>query len=273
MNEKEYNAAEGIRRSDLWWMNGTPEKFRWHMDNPDTEKSPALMFGSACHKWVLEKDDFGSEYAVAPQVDKRTKEGKAVWEQFCAENEGKAVVGQDDFNTMQAMRDALNSNRLAKKLMFGKGETEQTFFWTDAETGEKCKIKTDRIVKYNRRWYVVDYKTCQCAETNRFNSEIWKFGYYFQAGMYTDGVMHGKKLRKRPGFLIVAQEKKAPYSVNVIEISEEVMNAGVAKFRELIGKYHDCAVLDNWPGYMTGDVPNDSFVPTWMEREMEDDIL
>ena len=69
----------------------------------------------------------------------------------------------------------------------------------------------------------------------------------------------------------VAQEKKPPYSVNVIEVSEEVMNAGIAKFHDLLGKYHDCKALDQWPGFV-GDIPNDCFVPTWMEREMEDEI-
>ena len=57
----------------------------------------------------------------------------------------------------------------------------------------------------------------------------------------------------------------------MIEVSEEVMQAGLAKFHELLGKYHDCKVLDYWPGYLTGNVPNDSFVPGWLEREMEDE--
>ena len=271
MTELEYNEAEGIRRSDLWKMEDSPEKFKYFMEHP-MEKTPALVFGSACHKYVLEKDEFGDEYAVAPKVDKRTKEGKAAWEQFAVENEGKELVAQTDVDTFEEMRTALMNCPLAKKLICGKGETEQAFFWTDPETGEKCKIKVDRLVKYNRRWYVVDYKTCQCAETFRFNSEIWKLGYFMQAGMYCEGVKAAKKLKKLPGFLFVAQEKKAPYSVNVIEVSEDVMNAGVSKFHQLLEKYHNCKVLDNWPGYMTDNIPNDAFVPGWMEREMEDEI-
>jgi len=271
MNENQYNAAEGIRRSDLWKMEDSPEKFKWFLEHP-IEQTPAMAFGSACHKFILEPADFGNEYAVAPQVDRRTKEGKAAWEEFQQNTEGLTIISLDDAQTIWAMEEALGKCPLARKLIRGKGETEQAFFWTDPETGEKCKIKTDRLVKYNRRWYVVDYKTTQCAETFRFNSDIWKMGYYMQAGMYTEGVMHAKKLKKRPGFLFVAQEKKPPYSVNVIEVSEEVMNAGVAKFHELLEKYHNCKVLDMWPGYMQGDVPNDSFVPGWMEREMEEEV-
>ena len=271
MTELEYNQAEGIRRSDLWKMEDSPEKFKYFLEHP-MEKTPALVFGSACHKYVLERGDFDSEYAVMPSVDRRTKEGKAVFEAFVGAANGKELITQESTDIMEEMREALMRCPLAKKLLFGKGETERAFFWTDPETGEKCKIKTDRLVKYNRKWYIVDYKTTECAETFRFNSSIWKFGYHFQAGMYAEGVKAVKKLKKLPGFLFVAQEKKAPYSVNVSEVSEEVMNAGVVKFHQLLGKYHDCKTLDFWPGYMTGNVPNDSFVPGWMEREMEDEI-
>lgn len=270
MNEQEYNMAEGIRRSDLWKMEDSPEKFKYFLEHP-VEQTPAMVFGSACHKMVLEPKDFGAEYAIAPQIDRRTKEGKKAWEEYQEATDGKTIVSAEDVETMREMANAIEQCKLANKLIYGKGETEQAFFWTDPETGERCKIKTDRLVKFNRRWYVVDYKTTQCADTFRFNSDIWKMGYYFQAGMYTEGVMHAKKLRKRPGFLFVAQEKKAPYSVNVIEVSEEVMNAGVAKFHELLGKYHNYKVLDMYPGYVS-DVPNDAFVPGWMLNELGEEI-
>jgi len=271
MTENEYNQAEGIRRSDLWKMEDSPEKFRYFLDHP-IEQTPAMAFGSACHKMILEPETFGDEYAVAPQVDKRTKEGKAMWEAFCTDNAGKMIIGPDDAETMHEMEESLERSKLANKLIRGKGESESAFFWTDPDTGEKCKIKTDRLVKYNRKWYVVDYKTCLSAETNRFNTDIWKLGYFMQAGMYTEGVMRAKKLRKRPGFLFVAQEKKAPYAINVIEVSEDVMKIGVAKFHELLDKYHECRIADIWPGYMDSDVPNETTLPGWYSLDGEDSV-
>ena len=271
MNEREYNEAEGIRRSDLWKMEDSPEKFKYFLEQP-VEQTPAMAFGSACHKAILEPDDFGNEFAVAPNVDKRTKEGKETWATFIEQNAGKTIISRDDAEVIEGMETALLLCPLAKKLIYGKGETEVPFFWTDKDTGEKCKVKLDRLVKYNRKTYVVDYKTTQCADTFRFNSDMWKLGYHLQAAMYTEGVMKSKKLKKRPGFLFVAQEKKPPYSVNVIEVSEEVMNAGVAKFHQLLDKLHACKVIDQWPGYLNGNVPSDAFVPNWMQQAMEDDV-
>ena len=271
MTEQEYNVAEGIRRSDLWKMEDSPEKFKYFLENPD-EKSPALIFGSACHKYVLEKDSFIDEYAVSPRdINRRTNAGKEMWEKFCAENPDKEYISADDYDIMIEMRAALMKCPLAKKLLTGKGQTEIPLFWTDKETGEKCKAKLDRLVTYRRRKYIVDYKTTAAADTFHFNSSIWKYGYHFQAGMYAEGLKAVTKSKKLPGFLFVAQEKKPPYSVNVVEVSEEVMNAGVAKFHQLLEKYHNCKALDVWQGYVT-DVPNDSFVPGWMMNEMEDDF-
>lgn len=270
MNEAEYNAAEGIRRSDLWRMEDSPEKFKWFLDHP-AEQTPAMAFGSACHKMMLEPDTFGQEYAVTLKVDRRTKEGKAQWESFMEENGGKTLLGQEDVSTMAEMEAALEMCPLAYRLIRGEGRSEVPLFWTDPETGEKCKAKLDRLVKIDGKYAVVDYKTAMYAETNKFNSEVWRLGYHFQAGFYTEGAMQALKLDYRPAFLFVAQEKKPPYSVNVIEVSEDVMAAGVAKFHELLERYRDCKALDLWPGYV-GDVPNDCFVPTWMEREMEEEM-
>lgn len=268
MTEMEYNEADGVRRSDLWKLQDSPEKFRYFLTHP-AEQSPAMAFGSACHKMVLEPEKFGDEYAVAPEADRRTKAGKEAWEAFAAANEGKTVVAAADAGTMKAMSDAIRGCALAKKLICGKGETEVAYFWTDPETGERCKIRCDRVVKWNRRWYVVDYKTTTAADTARFNNEIFRFGYHFQAAMYTEGVMRAKRLRKRPGFLFVAQEKKEPYSVNVLEVSDEVMNVGDAKFHELLGKYHECSAVGLWPGYVVDNLPNETTLPGWYSLDDE----
>ena len=271
MNEREYNEAEGIRRSDLWKMEESPERFRYFLDHPP-EQTPSMLFGSAAHTMFLETRKMWDEYAVAPQVDRRTKDGRAAYEKFCRENEGKQIISQDDYDVMMGMFSALKACPLANKLIFGKGQAEVPIFWTDNATGEKCKARMDRIVTYRRKKYIVDYKTTLAADTFRFNSEIWKRGYYMQAGMYAEGLKTVTNKRKLPGFLFVAQEKKPPYSVNVIEVSEEVMNAGLAKFHSLLEKYHACNAIDEWPGYVHDNVPNDSFVPGWMMSEMEDEF-
>ena len=78
MTEKEYNEALGVRRSDLWRMHESPEKYLWFLEHPEPD-TPALIFGSLAHKALLEPDGLPDEFAVAPSVDRRTNEGKAAW--------------------------------------------------------------------------------------------------------------------------------------------------------------------------------------------------
>jgi len=272
MNEREYNEAEGIRRSDLWKMEDSPEKFKYFLEHP-VEQTPAMAFGSACHKFILEPESFLDEYAIAPEgINRRTKEGKEQWETFCNANEGKTIVNAEDMQIAAEMRTALDHCPLANKLIYGKGETEMPFFWTDKRSGELCKVKLDRLVKINRRYAVVDYKTAQSAETEKFNRAMFTLGYTLQAAMYTEAVMRCKKLRRRPDFIFVVQEKKAPYSVNVIKVSKEVMEYGVKQFHTLINKLHTCKMLDEWPGYLpVGGGMNHTDLPNWVDFDEEDE--
>ena len=269
MTEQEYNAAEGVRRSDLWKMNDSPEKFLYAMTHPD-EPTPALVFGAACHKWILEYKDFLNEYVIAPTVDRRTKAGKEAWENFCAENAGKTVISNADFDLIEDMGNALMDHELAGSFMFGKGSNEGAFFWTDPETGEKCKCKCDRLIERNGRIVIVDYKTARSAQTEKFNSAIFSHGYHVQAAMYTEGVQTVMKLDYRPGFVFVAQEKDAPYAVNVIEVTEDVMEYADRVYHDLLRKYHECKEMDVWPGYAE-DVANECWLPGWAENETEEE--
>ena len=267
MNEREYNSAPGIRRSDLWKINESPEKYKYYQDHP-LEKTPALLFGSAAHSFILEPDKFDEDYAVAPIVDRRTKEGKSEWELFCTENSNKDIISAEDFKIIQEMAAAIWRNPIANNLIYGKGKTEVPFFWIDKDTGEKCKVKLDRLVRIDRRFVVVDYKTALSAETTRFCNEIPKLGYHLQAAMYTEGVMKKKRLKYRPDFIFVVQEKKEPYSVNVIYVPFDsgVMLYGQDQFRELLGILHQCKLTDNWYGFTGafGDM-NEAFLPGYIQ--------
>lgn len=251
MTEKEYNEAPGVRRSDLWKISESPEKYKWAMEHP-IEPTDAMIFGAAVHKYILEGDDFNDEYAIAPDgLDRRTKEGKAIWEQFSVSNAGKTILTTDQHRTMNGMQYAIYDNPIASKLIYGKGKNEVPFFWTDKDTGEQCKVKLDRLVRIDKRFVVVDYKTAQSAQTDRFIHDMVKLGYTLQAAMYTEGVMKCKRLKYRPDFVFVVQEKKEPYSVNVIYVANDssVMQYGQDQFRELLGILHQCKETDYYYGY------------------------
>ena len=115
MTNKEYRQDPGISRSNLFEMRKSPLHFQYQMTHPK-EDTPALLFGRALHKMILEPEDFESEFAVCPTVNRRTKAGQEQYAAFMAENEGKDIVSQDDYEAMCEMAEVINKHELAKKL-------------------------------------------------------------------------------------------------------------------------------------------------------------
>lgn len=247
MNDKEYSAMPGIRRSDLWWMKKTPAHFKWHINNK--EDSAALAFGSAAHAFVLEPHVFRTEYAVVPKVDRRTKAGKEQIDQFKAENANKTWIDSDDYDTIAEMNEALLRNDEVRRILHAEKRVEVPFSWVDEETGETCKCKADIITEIDGVPFVIDYKTTTSCEDGAFERSCRKYGYKFQAGFYTEGInmctMEDHK------FAFIAQEKTAPYMARLFICDEGFVNAGKREFHDLLRKYHECKETDEWKGYET----------------------
>ena len=241
-----YDDIQAIRRSDLWHINKSPLHFRYWMDS-EHEKTDALRFGAAAHKYILEPFDFWNEYLLAPDVNRRTKDGREVWANFCEvmERSGKDYITAEEYKVIADMADEIGNNDLAARLLTGKHE--QVFVWVDTDTGEKCKVKADVVTEYDGRPFLVDYKTTVSCEDGHFERDAKKYGYQFQAGMYSEAYFQTEY--EECGFAFVAQEKAPPYAVRVSLCSPEWIKRGYDKFRELIGIYHECSEADNWPGY------------------------
>ena len=72
MTQQEYRSYQAISRSDLFKFKKSPLHYKYASEHQE-EPTPALNFGSAAHKYILEREDFDTEFAIAPNVDKRTK--------------------------------------------------------------------------------------------------------------------------------------------------------------------------------------------------------
>ncbi len=212
------------------------------------KQTPALAFGTAAHKYILETEDFWNEYILAPEVDRRTKDGKATWNQYLAELEetGKSSVSSSDYATILEMHEAILNNPTAKALL-KTGSHEVPIQWTDSDTGELCKCRPDCLTEYNGEKYIVDYKTTTSCESGSFERSCRYYGYKLQAAMYTEGVFNQTFESYR--FAFVAQEKTPPYAVRVYFCDQGFIDEGMETFRSLINILHECKETGIWPGY------------------------
>ena len=265
MTEQEYNKAPGIRRSLLWELRRSPEHLKWRMENPP-EATPALIFGQALHAALLTPEDYGRQFAVMPNADRRTKAGSEAWDAAAAEAQGRTQIAFDWAEQIAGMVQAVRGNPMAARLLDGPHET--SYFWADALTGEACKCRTDAETDIGDMHLIVDVKTCQDASTDTFMRDALHYGYDVQAAMYTDGV---RTVTDREAmFVFIAIEKNPPYAVNILQADTLFMQHGQDRYRHLLGLYHECRQRNQWPGYtgFDGDIASLG-LPAWLAKDYQ----
>lgn len=267
LSNSEYRKSEGISSTDIKAMCRSFAHYKHMKDNPDTNDSPALLFGRAYHKFCLEPYDFDNEFIVSPKFDRRTKAGKEAYEQFLKDAEGKDVIDEEMMQTISDMRDALYATPFCKKLIYG--EHEKSIFW-EREDGLKMKCRPDSYGKLGIQYICVDLKTTEDAETEAFMRSAIKYGYDIQASHYCEGLKaeFGDDFK----FVFIAQEKKPPYAVNILEADEMFMRSGDEVREDLLSTYLKCLEKNEFPAYLGFSDEfeiNSLGLPSWMKKAFE----
>lgn len=248
ISNKEYRSLDAVSRSDLMELRKSPKHFRFKSDSNIADDSKALIFGSLVHKLVLEPDTFDDEFAIAPNVDRRTKAGKDEYERFIQTVGDKMIVSLDDFHTASVMAKVVESHPEASRLLYeGKPEYETSYTWLDSETGIVCKIRPDCVNELDGQTYIIDYKTTDSCDYRSFYHSCKKYGYQLQTGMYISGMFEQDYSDYK--FIFIAQEKAEPYAVRIFKCDDSFTEFGIDEFRELLNTLRICQDNNDWHGY------------------------
>lgn len=243
----DYHALNYVSNSYLSRLNKCPAAAKVKQ-----EDTPALVFGTACHCYILEGAEiFYKQFAVAPVCDKRTKDGKAVFAEFQAKNPDKTIINVADANQIIAMKSAVNNHPFAKSIL-ALGLSEQTVIWTDGDTGIKCKCRPDRIPA-NGKGLIVDLKTTTDAGEYGFGKSVLSYGYARQAAMYLDGVNTATG-SFYDAFVFIAIEKEAPYRVETYMLDAEFIEYGRQEYKRLLALDSECREAKKYPNYQSNEL-------------------
>jgi hypothetical protein len=234
-----------------------PAKFRHNQQHPRPPKR-TFDVGHAAHQLVL---GAGPELVVIEAEEWRSKAVKEEVEAVRAR--GAVPLRPSDWLAVVEMAKALTSHPLAPKLLT-RGQPEKTLIWRDEKTDVLCRAKAD----YLRADGIVDYKTCDRADTDSLTRTVHGWGYYAQAAWYLRGMWAAlpRVSTDVPFFAFVAQEKDAPYLVHVFQLSDRALTYGDRRCDEALEKYRDCVAADEWPGYPCDDI-TEIDLPGWVRTE------
>lgn len=243
MTNQEYQDRPALSVSAIKQLARSPMHLRYRLDHPQ-EPTPAMQIGTAFHAAALEPASFSDVAVVAPDVDRRTKDGKALWAKFEQEAQGKIMLKQAEYEQIGGMVMALMAHKEASRLIRMKGLTEVSCFWTD-HRGFKCKCRPDRVTESG---IVLDLKTTEDASPEGFARACALYDYHWQAAWYLTGLTTASDYR-HDDFRLIAVEKKPPYGVGVYRVPRVYTDIAHEQMGPLLDTYQRC-ILDNlWPGY------------------------
>jgi hypothetical protein len=231
-----------------------PAKYRWEQDHQQAPKKE-FDFGTAAHQVVLGR---GDGIVLVDADSWRTKAAQAAAE--AARVRGAVPLLPKDYAVVQAMAEAIRRHPIAGPLFSGTGVAEESLFWQDQATGVWRRARPDwRVGRI-----LADYKTTVDASDEALPKTILNYGYHQQADWYRAGA-RALGLIEEPAFLLVFQEKTAPYLVNVVEMTAVTLRIGNHRNRQALALYRECTESGHWPGY--GETqPGLVSLPAWAEK-------
>ena len=240
MPNADYHAHPAISKSGLDRINQSPAHYRAWLTELRKE-TPALALGSAAHSYILERDSFEERYAVAPSIDRRTKNGKEVWAKFEAQANGKTMIKQDDLYQIERMAASVWAHESARELL-SEGRAEVSVFANLWGVDTKCRpdwLREDGLV--------MDLKTTDDASAAAFPSSVAKWRYHVQAALYQDILATvGIKVS---AFVFCAVEKNPPHAVGVYLLDDDAIEAGREAYQRNLDTYKTCIETGSWPAY------------------------
>lgn len=258
------NLCDGfaVSNSRLRLVERCPEKLKARYDEGEGESdTQATTFGRMAHSLCIE-GRFPSDIAVSPFKDFSSNEGKEgpyqgfdsylkfkrAWK---AEQEaaGKTIFRQDEIDDVYAMAERLGREPMVRDGLFS-GPLEVTVAARDPETGIWMLARPDSLPT-DTIWG--DYKTTESADPDVFEFSIQKYAYHCQAAFSAEVIARATG-RAIETFVLIAQEKKKPFTVSIIPIDDESIEWGARENRLALRRLQHCIEKDHWPGYAEGPV-------------------
>lgn len=225
------------------------------------EQTDAQAMGTAVHLAVLEPHLFKDTVFRLPDVDARTKAGKASIEAVKATaREGDLLLKAEHFDAVTAMAASVLQDPTAGSLVDDADFYERTLTWKTMVNFQEveCKVRID--LGTDESW-IGDLKTTR--NLAGFDREIVKHGYYRQAAWYLEAC---KQNDMNPtGFYFLAVQNDPPFESQVFELDLDLIDCGIAEYERLLEKYATCQEHNDWPKYVPGIKTVSA--PRWLLRE------
>lgn len=256
----DYYSNRALSHSKLSCLAQNPREYKMrYVDDPPTlppKDTAAFAMGNAVHTLALEPERFDERFAVAPHVDKRTKAGKAQWDEFVELSQDRIVLTKQDHDDAIACVQALYDHAEFAMIMQQPRRVEVPFEFD--LFGHRFKAKPDAIIDSMR--LILDIKTTDDASPHRWQWSAVDYGYHRQAYIYQHALAVETCQDYRFIFAVVEKPKPStrgiPPTVALYELNDETLIVGRHDAQILVDEYERRLETNNWlQPYSSGIVP------------------
>lgn len=224
----------------------------------ENERTRALHMGDVAHTLLLQPKLFDAKFCVTKlaRISEREKATQAEMERAA----GRELVKEADYDTARRMVDSVRGqSSLIRELLDDEALTEQSFYWTDPETGLPCRGRADVLHPGFRS--VVDIKTTEDATEGAFSRSVANYLYHWQESFYRRGLPLAGGW-KPEGFIFLVIEKAPPYLVGIYELDARAVALGDDMTQHYLRRWAECARAGVFPG-LPADAPISLDLPAW----------
>lgn len=235
----QYRKLEGLSKHQLDSFSVCPAYYKWR-GTQEWKASRDMEIGTCIHSLLLEGR---VDYVQAPEVNRRTNAGKAEWEAFCYDNQGKFVMNAEEIARIMG---AVVACQPLFKMITAKKIIEGSMFWERG--GMQCKGRPDLITEIKGKPAIVDLKTT--SDIMRFDSKFFSLKYDRQAAWYAYGLkqIHGLD---QVDFYFLVVDTEMPHLAQWVKPEDEVLHNADLKLDEAVAGLKHCIETDTWPGLPT----------------------
>ena len=233
MTNEEYHYGTGVSKSTLDMVSSDLFKPLWARDCPqDQDKIKTFDFGDAMHAICLEPERLKSEFVTMPPFNLRTNQGKEDKINFTEEHKDFKILTDAEYKQLNLMFESVMAHLPSRLLIEARGVSEGSYFWTDEQTGLKCKCRPDKKIAN----LLIDVKTAPSLA--KFNFSVDDYRYHVQDAWYCDGVSRFSDGPVRMEFLVIQKTIEiGRYPVMVVKLPPEAVEYGRALYREDLNRY------------------------------------
>lgn len=252
----EYFSWNAVSSSDLKKLAVSPANYKRSKSTPE-KLTPALRIGRLFHEAVFGDElDWIQRFSEAKRTLKGKTLAKDLEEWKIADSMAKAFVA--------------NPQSLAFLSRTKIQDRELAIVFEDPQTGVLCKALIDApmpiVVGGLTRTLIWDLKSTQDASDEGCQKAFVDYEYFIQAAQY---MVAAEAAGLDPcEFHFAFVEKKTPFEVNWLKVSDEALNDGKQLRYKLLRKYQECQEKGVWNGFWQRDRVKELSLPHWKRKQL-----